>query len=279
MSVIIKSPVIESWLGKADPFEKIKAIQGKVVRSKEGRTTQRFDIGANGFYVKLHEGIGWWEIIKNLLQLKLPITGASNEWLAINALHKLGLDTLTAVAYGRRGLNPAKQQSFILTKELTGTISLAQYAERWPERPPSFAHKKAIIEKVAQITRVMHNSGINHRDLYLCHFLMDIVTGEILTDKDKIRMFVVDLHRAQIRQQVPRRWLIKDIGSIYFSAMDIGLTQRDAYRFIKAYTDLPLKEAIKNHPAFWEDVTKRASSLYLRDWKQKAPELFGNQNK
>ena len=277
MSVIIKSPVIKSWLGEADPFEKIKSIQGKIVRSKEGRTTQRFDIGVDGFYVKLHEGIGWREIIKNLLQFRLPITGASNEWLAINALKKLGLDTLTAVAYGKRGLNPAKEQSFILTKELTGTISLAQYAERWLEKPPSFVHKKAIIEKIAEITRVMHNSGINHRDLYICHFLIDIASGEAPAHKDKIRLFIVDLHRAQIRQQVPRRWLVKDIGSIYFSAMDIGLTQRDVYRFIKRYTGLPLKETIKNDAAFWQEVTKRASDLYLRDWKRKAPKLFGSQ--
>ena len=268
MSVIIKSQIIQQWLGKADPFEKIKAIKGKVVRSKEGRTTQRFEIGDDGFYVKLHEGIGWGEIIKNLLQLRLPITGASNEWLAINALHRLGLDTLTAIAYGKRGLNPAKEQSFIVTEELTETLSLAVYAEQWPEKPPAFAHKKAIIEKVAETARVMHANGINHRDLSICHFLLDIATGEQLTDKDKIRLFVVDLHRAQMRPQVPRRWLVKDVGSIYFSALDIGLTKGDVCRFLREYYQMPLREIFINHKAFLHDVESRAVNLYRRDFKR-----------
>ncbi len=268
MSVIIKSPIIKDWLGQADPFEKIKAIKGRVVRSKEGRTTQRFEIGADGFYVKLHEGVGWREIIKNLLQLRLPITGASNEWLAINALHSLGLDTLNAIAYGKRGVNPAKEQSFILTEELTGTISLANYAEHWPKKPPTFAHKKALIEKVAEIARMMHGNGINHRDLYICHFLLDIASGETPIDKDKIRLFVVDLHRAQIRRQVPRRWLVKDVGSIYFSALDIGLTKRDIYRFLRVYYQAPLSDILHNKTAFLRDVERRAVKLYRRDFKR-----------
>ncbi len=268
MPLIIDSQVIRDWLGNADPFEKIKAIKGKVVRSKEGRTTQCFKINGEGFYVKLHEGIGWQEVIKNLLQLRLPITGASNEWLAIKKLHQLGLDTLTAVAYGKRGYNPAAEQSFIITEELTDTLSLAQYAEQWPENPPAFSHKKAIIEKVAEVASTMHNHGINHRDLYICHFLLDISSGEAFTDKEKIRLFIVDLHRAQIRQQVPRRWWVKDVGSIYFSALDIGLTRGDVYRFLRAYYQMPLKDIFSQHHDFLRAVERRAVKLYRRDFKR-----------
>ncbi|ARN73894.1 lipopolysaccharide core heptose(I) kinase RfaP [Oceanicoccus sagamiensis] len=268
MSVTIRSERVRSWLGAADPFEKIKAIKGLVVRSKEGRTTQRFEIDNQGFYVKLHEGIGWKEVIKNLLQLRLPVTGASNEWLAINRFHDLGLDTLNAVAFGKKGFNPASQTSFVMTEELTQTISLAKYAERWPEQPPAFLHKKALIEKVAEISRIMHSNGINHRDLYICHFLLDIASGQQAQQAEAIRLFVVDLHRAQIRSQVPRRWLVKDVGSIYFSALDIGLTKGDVYRFLRGYYQMPLRDIFNNNGDFLSAVERRAVNLYRRDFKR-----------
>lgn len=72
----------------------------------------KFQLEGKTYYRKLHTGIGWREIIKNFLQLKMPVTGASNEWLAINRVHELGLDSLNALAYGCKGHNPAKSCPF-----------------------------------------------------------------------------------------------------------------------------------------------------------------------
>ncbi|MEH6557727.1 MAG: lipopolysaccharide core heptose(I) kinase RfaP [Oceanicoccus sp.] len=268
MVLTIRSKIVEKWLGNEDPFQKVKNTKGLVVRSKEGRTTQRFEIDGSGFYSKLHEGVGWGEILKNLLQLRLPVVGASNEWRAINRLHQLGLDTMNAVAYGARGKNPAKLTSFLITEELTGTLSLAKFAENWPQQPPSFALKKAIVEKVAEIARGIHNDGINHRDLYICHFLLDISSGIDNMTPNAVRLFLVDLHRAQMRPAVPWRWLVKDVGSIYFSALDVGLTRRDIYRFLKAYYQQPLRTVLKDHKKFLSQVSGRAVSLYKRDFKR-----------
>lgn len=274
MPVIIRSDIIKKWIGTSDPFEKIKEIDGKVVRSKEGRTTQRFEVDGAGFYAKLHEGIGWFEVIKNLLQLRLPIVGASNEWQAINRLHEIGVDTMTAVAYGKKGANPAAQQSFIVTEELTGTLSLAVFAESWPDAPPPFKLKKSLIDKVAEVARRIHAAGINHRDLYICHFLLDTQENIEQLDEAALRLFLVDLHRAQIRVSVPRRWLVKDVGSIYFSAMDIGITRRDVYRFIKAYYQLPLREILAEKKQFLQQVQRRANQLYQRDFNRQPKKLF-----
>jgi heptose I phosphotransferase len=226
------------------------------------------DIAGQIHYVKFHQGVGWREIAKNLFQLRLPVVGASNEWYAINRLHQLGLDTLNAVAYGKKGLNPAKQQSFIVTEELSNTLSLAEFAETWPERPPEFLLKKALIEKVAVIAREIHRAGINHRDLYICHFLLDIASGVEDVNSEKIRLFLVDLHRAQIRTSVPKRWLVKDVGSIYFSALDIGLTKRDALRFLKIYYEQPLRQILIERGDFIRLVENRAVQLYRRDFKK-----------
>lgn len=266
MAVIIRSDIIKRWLDNQDAFASIKAITGNVVRSKEGRTTKRVEIEGAGFYTKLHEGVGWFEVFKNLLQLRLPIVGASNEWLAINRLHELGLDTMTAVAYGKKGFNPAAQKSFIITEELTDTLSLARLVEQWAEQPPTLAFKRSLIHKVADISRVLHGDGINHRDLYICHFLLDTSTGLDQHPEAAPRLFLVDLHRAQMREQVPHRWLVKDIASLYFSSLDIGISQKDIFRFLKSYYQLPLREILINKHAFLRAVEKRATSLYVRDF-------------
>ncbi len=252
------------WAGK-DVFSEVQQLTGRVVRDKEGRQTMRVELDGKVYYRKLHTGVGWFEIFKNLFQGRLPIIGASNEWLAINRLHTLGVDTLTPVAYGSRGLNPATRLSFLMSKELTGTISLARFSEHWLETPPSFALKKALIEKVAAITRTIHRNGINHRDLYICHFLLDISRGEESLRPENIRLFLVDLHRAQMRARVPERWLVKDLGSIDYSSLKIGLTARDRLRFLRVYHDRPLRDILRDEKKLWRKVAGRTRKLYSRE--------------
>lgn len=271
---MVRSDRVKQWFGADDPFEKLQRLQGQVVRCKEGRTTQRFEIAQQGYYVKLHEGVGWREIIKNLLQLRLPVLGATNEWQAINRLQQLGIHTLDAVAFGKRGINPATQCSFVMTKELTQTLSLAKFCEKWACCAPTITLKRCLIDKVAEITRSLHRHGMNHRDLYICHFLLDVASGVDQLDEKNVTLYLVDLHRVGMRSAVPTRWLVKDIASLYFSAMDIGLNKRDIYRFIKRYTGLPLKAALVDNPLFWKKVQRKAHKLYWRDWNKAPNDLF-----
>ncbi|WP_284729451.1 lipopolysaccharide kinase InaA family protein, partial [Escherichia coli] len=43
---------------------------------------------------------------------------------------------------------------------------------------------------------------------------------------------------------VPRRWRDKDLIGLYFSSMNIGLTQRDIWRFMKVYFGMPLRKIL-----------------------------------
>jgi heptose I phosphotransferase len=87
---------------------------------------------------------------------------------------------------------------------------------------------------------------------------------EVPADMDTLRLFLIDLHRVQFRKRVPQRWKIKDLASIYFSALDVGLTQRDCLRFIRIYTGEPLREALSRDKRLWHKVDKRSIRLYAR---------------
>lgn len=250
-------------LPEGDPFACLQSMEGKVYREVKGRKTLQFRLGAKSYFVKNHLGVGWSEILKNLVQLRLPILGAQNEWRAIEKLESLGLATMTTVAYGSRGWNPASRQSFIVTEDLCNTVSLEDYCRDWRQSPPEFSLKQKLLRKIAESSRVLHGGGVCHRDYYLCHFLMPIDAGNLDSDQP-FNLYIIDLHRALIKSSLPKRWIIKDISGLFYSAMDIGLTQRDYFRFIRLYDDTSLRDALGKNAGFWNSVHKRASAMHKK---------------
>lgn len=245
-------------LGNEKTFQFFMSIQGELYRSMNGRKTLRFYLGANGFFIKQHFGIGWKEVFKNLSQLKLPVIGAKTEYKAIRYLQTLDIETMDIVGFSQKGINPAATKSFLITKELDNTTSLEDYCMNWPDQSPSFREKQLLLKKVAKIVRKMHINGLNHRDLYICHFLLRKDTEEA---EDNSHLFLIDLHKAQIRKIVPERWLIKDLSALYFSAMHIGLTHRDFLRFIKIYRGQSLRSLFSTELVFWDKVARKAALL------------------
>ena len=231
-----------------------------VYRHKEGRKTLRFTHHGRSFFLKLHSGVGWAEIIKNLLQGRLPVVGAGNEFHAVRALEKIGVDTLAVAAYACAGRNPAARQSMIVTDDLVGTVSLEDYCANWAEVAPASHIRTRLIVKLADSARRMHGAGINHRDFYICHFHLD---KNSLVEAP-LRCHLIDLHRAQLRGHTPRRWLVKDLAGLYFSAMDCGLSQRDLLRFIHHYSDGGLRRALGRDAGLWRQVARRAARLYRK---------------
>lgn len=248
-------PRLDDWL----------RIEGKEYRRTRDRRTLRFEHAGRGYFLKAHFGAGWKEIIKNLAQLKLPVLGAGNEWLAIHMLKVLGLATLTAVACGF-GPGWSRRRSFIVTRELQGLTSLEDYAAQTPGRGRAESRRRQrLVRKVAATARVLHGNGINHRDFYLCHFLLD--PASLSKDAD-VTLYLIDLHRAQVRHRTPRRWRIKDIAGLYYSALGASLTRRERLRFVKTYigTD-SLRRALADR-SFWARVERRAHALHRAEMKR-----------
>lgn len=253
-------------------------IEGETVKHVvEDRHTFRFERGGRLFYMKTHFGVGWKEIIKNLVTLKAPVLGAKNEWQAIRAFERLGIPTMMIAAHGESGINPARHKSFLITDALEQTEDL----ERWLptldlNQPQDVQLKRAIITRLAWIARALHNRGLNHRDFYLCHFRLDLTQGR--PDSESVKLYVMDLHRVQMhRRQAPRRWIVKDLAALLYSALhscrhDPGysgnpsvVTTTDVLRFVAAYSNQPWPQALKQQRALWAQVLRRVLRLCRRD--------------
>ncbi len=257
-------PALQDKFSGDDAFEQVLAMDGKIYRNFKGRKTLRFEHEGRGYFLKIHPGVGWWEIVKTLLDFKAPVLSAKNEYEAIRALDKVGVQSMTIAGYGLRGSNPARLQSFIITEEIENSISLEELVLDLKGQPLEPRTKRALIRKVAEIARVIHQNGVNHRDFYICHFLLPKNWLMRENANDEPPLHVIDLHRTQVRSRVPLRWLLKDLAGLHFSSMDAGLTKRDRLRFISCYEGKTVQQTMKDMPELWSKIDRKAISLYKK---------------
>jgi len=240
---------------KSDTFLEAMQLQGKTFRDVPGRKTSQVTLLGKQYFIKQHFGVGWREIVKNIVSLKKPILGAMTEVYAIQKIDALGIATTPLVAYGQRGNNPANLQSFVMTEDLGDIISLEDLCATWKNTPPNAKFKRKLIIATAKLAKTIHENGVNHRDFYLCHLCLDAhhVNHRDLT---KLNLYLIDLHRVLVHNHPSTTANMKDMAALYFSSMDVGLTQKDYLRFKMYYQ--------RQTHSFWHKVEARAVKLYAK---------------
>ena len=205
----------------------------------------------------MHDAVGWAEILKELCNLKSPVMGARNEYAACRYLEARGIKAPRVAAFGRRGLNPARARSFVVCDALDDYVSLEDVTDAWPTDPPTPALRRRLVCAVADLARSLHGAGVNHRDFYICH----IWANTAALSRGDVDLAVIDLHRAQIRQRVPRRWVLRDLAALKFSTAHLGLPRNDYLRFLARYTGRPLRSVLREDAAFLRRVRRRTDRL------------------
>ena len=276
-NVYLSDELIERYDKPLD-IHTIMKTDGEIIRKTPARQTVLFNYAGKNYYIKSHTGVGWREILKNLGYLRAPVIGAQNEWHGIHHLDRINIKTMKPAGYGMVNRNPARRQSFIITEALEDTISLGKFCDHWKTHPPQQAHevrfKRWLIQQLARITRIMHNSGANHRDYYLVHFLLRrVYDSNHHLSAEKSQLFLIDLHRMQLRKYTPYRWLVKDVAGLYFSSIEVNLTRRDLYRFMGSYTGKSLRDTLKDDARFWNSVANRGLRVYKAEKNRRKPAL------
>lgn len=245
-----------AWDGR-DPFKVVQALQGETYRVVKNRRTLRFVEGGAAYFAKVHDAVGWGEILKELCNLKLPAMGARNEYAACRYLEERGVKAPRVAAFGQRGLNPARARSFVVCDALDGYASLEDITDQWSREPPAPTFRRRLVHEVADLARSLHVAGVNHRDFYICH----IWAQEAALARGEVELAIIDLHRAQIRPRVPRRWVLRDLAALMFSTAHLGLSRNDYLRFLARYTRRPLRNVLSEDAALLHRVRRRADRL------------------
>ncbi|MEP3857564.1 MAG: lipopolysaccharide core heptose(I) kinase RfaP [Porticoccus sp.] len=263
MKLFLAEPFASRWRD-SDPFEAAFSLTGELFRDMGDRRTTRFECEGAAYFVKTHAGIGIGELLKNLLYLRAPVLGAENEYRAISRLAELGVETMTAVAFGRRGWNPASEKSFLITRALEPTLPLDEYCNPQVLSAMGVSERRALVRRLARISRTLHDNGINHRDYYLCHFLLDTSPAMDTVAVSKRPLYLIDLHRVQIRHRTPRRWRHKDLAALFYSARRVGFDERDVACFLVEYKQQTLRTARDENRRLWQAVREDADQLHRK---------------
>ncbi len=269
------------WLSIAEPYKKLleqNGLQkfsdfmlfdgGKVLKRLPSRTIRKIECpsenGKKTFFMKRHKGN-----VSPLDSLRAYLSGFSKswgrkEWEVIHAFHEKGIPTLTAVAAGEN-VSLFHQESFLITEELHGYQSLEMYLKTQfipPMSKEKVTTKRALVKEVAEIARTMHGAGFNHRDFYCCHIFIKI-------EKDgKRQLKVLDLQRVDHRRFFRRRWIVKDLAALHFSAPSDVITRTDRLRFLIHY--MGSKENIRHNISLIRDVVRKTGSIMKHDIKLKS---------
>ena len=77
----LRDDLQQLWQGQ-DAFAAARAVSGTIFRKLEQRQTLAFSHSSRCYFIKRHRGVTWKEIFKNLLQLRMPVVSAHNEFQA-----------------------------------------------------------------------------------------------------------------------------------------------------------------------------------------------------
>jgi len=274
MHLDLKAELRDAIPTGSDPFDWFLFSGGEVHRKVKNRLTYETHLGELHFYVKRHLGCGWGEVFKEWYRFRKPVVSARTEWEGAEALAAAGVRVPKVLGKGERGRYPHAVESFVVLEALEDCETLEHFKEGWLDyRGPSWvALKRTLIDEVAQMGRIMHAQGINHRDFYINHFLINRDIIRAWKPGNSIPLHLIDLHRVQQRATVPHRWLVKDLSSLLFSALDVGLTSADCVRFLRVYLGDDWKTSLRQKDEPWKVIIKRACKLY-QGFHCKEPEL------
>ena len=257
----------EPWLRGAGltTLAAFRALRGEVVRVIDSRETLRVEIphasdptaGPLVAYLKRHGRPRWRERIVPWLRGARPILGAAAEWQALGHFAASGIPTMQPIAYGADA-----DGSFVMTVDLAARCDLKAWvgACRGGEQSPagtggelseleggcstdraqdatdgepgwSATHREQlgrIVARLAEMVRRLHAAGMHHQDLYLNHVLWCGPEDAAVPD-----LRLIDLGRVVRHARLCRRWRIKDLAQLHYSAA--GVPCREQVRFLQLY--------------------------------------------
>jgi hypothetical protein len=87
-----------------------------------------------------------------------------------------------------------------------------------------------ILEPTAKLAADLHNANLHHRDLYLCHFMIDPSDAAArLIDAAR----VAELPRIMFRH----RWIVKDLSQFWYSTFAVGVTDAQRTQWLQKYAE------------------------------------------
>ena len=175
---------------------------------------------------------------------------------AAGELNRAGINAPKTVAYGEQWGILFEKRSFVITKKLPNAESLER---RLPDfyngsiTKEKLRQRRSFIARLAKFVKHFHATGYRHRDLYFSH---------IFYSQDD-RFYLIDLARAFKPIIFHRRFQVKDIAQLHYSAPAGDFSRTDRLRFYREYTGHRI--LTDGDKIFIRKVVKKAARMARHD--------------
>ncbi len=217
----------------------MQAEQGHCMRALSIRENWQLQLDVEGrrrtLFLKKHHVRSWGSRLTAWLGLSPRRSAGREEAMNIRRLQSAGIPCMELAAYGQRLRTDGLLESFLLTPELEGFAQLDDFLRTRFGRLNSECSNRRdadlarLTDRVAAVAKQFHEAGFNHRDLYCCHFFVRERT------RGDFEIRLIDLQRVQHRKRRRRRWLVKDLAQLAYSAPRDRIKCTQKMAFIRRY--------------------------------------------
>ena len=241
-----------------------EAVKKKLIERGTERSLLTLDGKPVETFVKRYLPLPFKEYFKAITSFRpfFP-SGAMHEWDAILAFHAAKIPTMKPLAAGHF----SDGRSALLT---LGISDYRRASDILPELmgKESENTRSELILKIAELAGKMHAARFAHQDFYLVHlFVKEVVKSEKSTNEKNFQVLPIDLQRIIMGKRFSRRWRVKDLGQLLYSAFDCA-TEKDRELFWKRYTEIAGKELEKDKKLI-SSIFKKADAIRKRSLRKK----------
>lgn len=180
------------------------------------------------------------------------------DFRSADELATAGINTPKTLFYGEQWDAFFEKRSFIITEKIPNAESLERKLPdcfSGPTTVEKLRLRRNFIAQSAGFVKKFHETGYRHRDLYLSHIFYS----------DSGDFYLIDLARAFKPGIRRRRFRIKDIAQVYYSAPAKYFSRTDRLRFYITYT--ARNKLTGKDKTFIRKVINRAKRMARHDMK------------
>lgn len=218
----------------------METTQGTCMRALKDRENWKLELHdphqqPRAAYLKKHhvKDVGSW--LRAKMGARTTTTAGSVEARNVERLRRAGIPAMHVIAYGEKLHESGLSESFVLTEELSGHTQLDHFLrDRFAPRKAGPRDEQSVdlrtlLYDVAAVAKRFHTLGYNHRDFYCCHFFIRE------PEPGSFEVNLIDLQRVEHRHRLRRRWVVKDLAQLSYSAPSEHISNTDQMAFAKRY--------------------------------------------
>ena len=228
------------------------------------RSRLQFDIDAPGstqpttVFLKRYDAPPAADQLRGWLAARGRKSCAMHEYLSMGELAAAGIGAPRPICCGEQWGLLFEKRSFIITVKIPDAEALERKLPDCfggPANAESLGRRRDFVSQLAHFIRKFHETGYRHRDLYFSHIFYG----------SKSSFFLIDLARAFRPVVLGRRFQIKDLAQVYYSAPGRHFSRMDRLRFYLAYAGR--SKLTQEDKGFIREVLAKAERIARRERK------------